>query len=60
MRLTPQQCVEYASEKSRDLPEPLRLHVYWGTILALALCGGCDDERGTCTVRTRSTEENSR
>lgn len=36
-QMTPQECVEYAVEQSRDLPEPLRLRVYWGTLIALAV-----------------------
>ena len=35
--MTPQECVEYAARKSDGLPEPLRLQVYWGTIMALAI-----------------------
>lgn len=36
--LTPQECVEYADRQSREVPEDMRLQVYWRTIIALAIC----------------------
>lgn len=34
---TPQECIEYAEKKSKEVPESMRLEVYWGTIKAMIL-----------------------